>query len=85
MIALQEELDWRCYRLYGLHEAPPEHPDPPPLQLGERAFEIVMARQMAAGALETAWFESPWLHSHHRPAAPLARRLPRHRRSTYRA
>lgn len=57
MIALQEELDWRCYRLYGLHEAPPEHPHPPPLQLGERAFEIVMARQMADGELETAWFE----------------------------
>ena len=57
MIALQEELDWRCYRLYGLHEAPPEHPDPPPLRLGERAFEIVMARRMAAGELEKAWFE----------------------------
>jgi hypothetical protein len=57
MIALQEELDWRCYRLYGLHEAPPEHANPPPLRLGERAFEIVMARQMAAGELETAWFE----------------------------
>jgi hypothetical protein len=57
MIALQEELDWRCYRLYGLHEAPPEHPDPPPLRLGERAFEIIMARRMAAGELETAWFE----------------------------
>ncbi len=57
MIALQEELDWRCYRLYGLHETPPEHPEPPPLQLGERAFEIVMARRMAAGSCETAWFE----------------------------
>ena len=57
MIALQEELDWRCYRLYGLLEDAPEHPDPPPLRLGERAFEIVMARRMAAGDLETAWFE----------------------------
>lgn len=57
MIALQEELDWRCYRLYGLHEAPHEHPDPPLLHLGERAFEIVMARRMAAGELKTAWFE----------------------------
>ena len=26
-------------------------------RLGERAFEIVLARQMAAGELETAWFE----------------------------
>lgn len=57
MIAIQEELDWRCYRLYGLHEAPPEHPDPPLLRLGERAFEIVMARRMASGTLETAWFD----------------------------
>ena len=56
MIALQEELDWRCYRLYGLHDDPLEHPDPPGLRLGERAFEIVMARRMEAGELETAWF-----------------------------
>jgi hypothetical protein len=57
MIELQEELDWRCYRLYGLHEASAEHAAPPPLRLGERAFEIVMARQIAAGELETTWFE----------------------------
>jgi hypothetical protein len=57
MIALQEELDWRCYRLYGLIDQELEHPNPPPLKLGERAFEIVMARQMAEGALETTWFE----------------------------
>ena len=30
--------------------------EPPPLALGERAFEIVMARRMAAGELETTWF-----------------------------
>lgn len=57
MIALQEELDWQCYRLYGLIETAPEHRAPPPLRLGERAFEIVMARRIAAGELETAWFE----------------------------
>jgi hypothetical protein len=57
MIALQEELDWRCYRLYGLIEDDLEHADPPALALGERAFEIVMARRMAVGELETAWFE----------------------------
>jgi hypothetical protein len=56
MIAFQEELDWRCYRLYGLLDDGPEHPNPPGLNLGERAFEIVMARRMAAGDLETAWF-----------------------------
>ena len=56
MIALQEELDWRCYRLYGLLEEEVECADPPEIDLGERAFEIVMARKMAEGELETAWF-----------------------------
>ena len=31
--------------------------EPPGIDLGQRAFEIVMARQMAAGELETTWFE----------------------------
>lgn len=57
MIALQEELDWRCYRLYGLTDEDLDHPAPPEIDLGQRAFEIVMARQMAAGSLETTWFE----------------------------
>ncbi len=63
MVALQEELDWLCYRLYGLLDAD----DPavgdsdnwaqvPGLELGQRPFEIVMARQMAAGELQTSWF-----------------------------
>jgi|HubBroStandDraft_1064217.scaffolds.fasta_scaffold00063_37 hypothetical protein len=56
MIALQEELDWHCYRLYGLHETALEYLTPPPLRLGERAFEIYLARQLVAGTLETAWF-----------------------------
>ena len=63
MIALQEELDWDMYHQYGLLTdneaaelvAPPEVV--PGLTLGERAFEIVMARQMAAGDLETQWFD----------------------------
>jgi len=81
MIALQEELDWECYRLYGLIEedltqrredakkteegnadsdsshlcasAPLREP---PLQLGQRAFEIVLARKLAAGETQTTWF-----------------------------
>jgi len=75
MIALQEELDWRCYGLYGIlpemagagdgpmgtlrfaHPTEPmETDEPPEIDLGERAFEIVLARRMAAGELETAWF-----------------------------
>ena len=57
-IALQEELDWQCYRLYGLLDADLSYGKPvPPVRLGERAFEIVMARQMAAGDLTTTWFD----------------------------
>jgi hypothetical protein len=60
MIAYQEELDWRTYRLYGLLDAPAEALDPasiPEVDAGERAFEIVMARRIAAGELDTVWFE----------------------------
>ncbi len=57
MIALQEEIDWQCYQLYELLEEDLTHPDPPPIALGQRAFEIVMARRMAAGELQTTWFE----------------------------
>lgn len=59
MIALQEELDWQCYKLYGLIDedltSPMDHVQP--LDLGQRAFEIRMARQIQAGELETTWFE----------------------------
>jgi len=62
MIATQEELDWRCYRLYGLLPAGSdissyEHGMPPDVALGERAFEIVLARRMLAGTAQTTWFE----------------------------
>jgi hypothetical protein len=57
MIALQEELDWEVYRLYGLVEDDLTHAAPPPLRLGERAFEIVLARRVAAGDEQTTWFE----------------------------
>ena len=59
MVAAQEELDWRCLFLYGLTDEPLTVPDgeaPPPLSLGERAFEIVLARQVEAGQAETVWF-----------------------------
>ena len=62
MIAMQEEIDWRCYVLYGL--LPSTHAQVtsplravPKVRLGERAFEIVLARRMAAGLETTAWFE----------------------------
>jgi hypothetical protein len=59
MVSVQEELDWHCLDLYGLTEESltvPEGMGPPPLALGERAFEIVLARKVAAGEVETAWF-----------------------------
>ena len=62
MVAWQEELDWQCYRLYGLLPTESntqnfEHSAPPDVALGERAFEIVLARRVAAGTFETNWFE----------------------------
>ena len=62
MVADQEELDWRCYRLYGLLSAGAtsgelEHDAPVEVALGERAFEIVLARRMAAGTESTTWFD----------------------------
>ncbi len=62
MIAMQEELDWQVYVLYGLlteQEATELSADPetiPDIRLGERAFEIVLARRMAEGKAETQWF-----------------------------
>ena len=62
MIARQEELDWRCYRLYGLLPVGTdatrfEHHAPVEVTLGERSFEIVLARRLAAGKQTTTWFE----------------------------
>ena len=61
MISEQEELDWDVYRRYGLlsdAEASEVLGDgsAEPLNLGERAFEIVLARKVAAGQTETQWF-----------------------------
>ena len=57
MIALQEELDWWCYRAYGLlDEASCRAGTPPEIHLGERAFEIVLARRIAAGEAQSTWF-----------------------------
>jgi hypothetical protein len=61
MIALQEELDWRCYQLYGLLEQAPvasveQWGELPALELGQRAFEIALARKVEAGQVKTTWF-----------------------------
>lgn len=60
-IAWQEELDWECYALYGLLPADSGSLRYarvlPEIQLGERAFEMVLARRVAAGRETTSWFE----------------------------
>ncbi len=62
MVGRQEELDWECYGLYGLLPAGMDAQSvleaiPGEVKLGERAFEIVLARRMAAGKEQTTWFE----------------------------
>ncbi|MCX5108398.1 BREX-2 system adenine-specific DNA-methyltransferase PglX [Streptomyces sp. NBC_00378] len=64
MISLQEELDWAVYGAYALLSSNelsrtifPGIDNPPPISLGERAFEIVLARKMASGEAETTWFD----------------------------
>lgn len=58
MIAQQEELDWEVYRLYGLTDETLTYSGSiPEIALGERAFEIALARKLAAGEEDTAWFE----------------------------
>ncbi|MBF6346441.1 BREX-2 system adenine-specific DNA-methyltransferase PglX [Nocardia cyriacigeorgica] len=58
MITEQDELDWEVYRLYGLIEDDLTLPvgQAPGIALGERAFEIALARKIAAGEAETEWF-----------------------------
>lgn len=57
MIAQQEELDWDYYRIYGLIEDDlTYHGDVPEIALGQRTFEIALARRMKDGE-ETAWFD----------------------------
>ncbi|NKY44287.1 BREX-2 system adenine-specific DNA-methyltransferase PglX [Nocardia cerradoensis] len=59
MIALQEELDWKTYNLYNLldEEVCADEADVPEISLGERAFEIVLARLVGAGEVSTVWFD----------------------------
>src|SRR5690606_6125623 len=84
MIALQEELDWQCYHIYGLNDDPLTYRDergqplrPPELNRGERAFEIFMARRVATGKLQTKWFE--------RLGAKFTTEIPSHWPADYRA
>ncbi len=59
MVALQEELDWQVYSLYNLHSEDLRAPESevPELVLGERAFEIVLARRVEKGEASDEWFK----------------------------
>ncbi|WP_424862368.1 BREX-2 system adenine-specific DNA-methyltransferase PglX [Streptomyces sp. MMS24-I29] len=63
MVALQEELDWTVYGAYNLltpdevaRTTLTDVADVPEVRLGERAFEIVLARKVKVGEAETVWF-----------------------------
>ncbi|WP_030521126.1 BREX-2 system adenine-specific DNA-methyltransferase PglX [Nocardia rhamnosiphila] len=58
LVAEQEELDWEVYRHYGLIDEDLTFPvgHAPGIALGERAFEIALARKIAAGEAESDWF-----------------------------
>ncbi|WP_313566033.1 BREX-2 system adenine-specific DNA-methyltransferase PglX [Mobilicoccus sp.] len=80
MIALQEEMDWETYRLYGLLDEDltlPESETLPEVALGERAFEIALARKIVAGQESSAWFE--------RHSSKPVTEIPTHWPETYRA
>jgi hypothetical protein len=61
LVSLQEELDWEIYGRYGLVGESEEilAPDEaiPDIAVGERAFEIVLARRLARGEAHSSWFE----------------------------
>ncbi|MDO9017999.1 MAG: BREX-2 system adenine-specific DNA-methyltransferase PglX [Deltaproteobacteria bacterium] len=61
MVALQEELDWYCYRLYALDPTVETRaPDAvPPLRPGLRPFEIALARRDAENLAVLARGEEP--------------------------
>lgn len=57
MVAHQEELDWEYYRIFGLIDEDLTYPgEAPEIRLGQRSFEIALARRMRDGE-DTAWFE----------------------------
>lgn len=59
LVGLQEELDWNVYGAFGLLTTPPraELDESLAVARGHRPFEIALARRIAAGEEESAWFE----------------------------
>ncbi|MGX5681696.1 BREX-2 system adenine-specific DNA-methyltransferase PglX [Schumannella luteola] len=58
MVALQEELDWQVYAAYGLvdESLAPSDPEIVPIEPNERPFEVRLARAIADGSEQSAWF-----------------------------
>ncbi|MFH0241986.1 BREX-2 system adenine-specific DNA-methyltransferase PglX [Streptomyces sp. HK10] len=81
MVALQEELDWQVYALYGLLDEEITAPaqEVPEIAPAERAFAIVLARKVARGEVATTWFE------HHNHRFPPITEIPAHWPAAYRA
>ncbi|MCK7580659.1 MAG: hypothetical protein MZV65_36835 [Chromatiales bacterium] len=78
MIAWQEELDWQVYPFYDVwDEALCHDGEPPEIRFGERAFEIILAQDCAAGKTTTTWFE--------RHGAQPVTAIPEHWPADYRA
>lgn len=58
LVALQEELDWQVYAAYGLvdESLAPADPEIVPIEPNERSFEVRLARAIADGSEQSAWF-----------------------------
>jgi hypothetical protein len=80
MVAVQEELDWEVYRLYGLIDGDLTYggDDLPRLAPGERAFAIALARDVVSGEISTTWF------THHNHKHTPVTEIPAHWPSAYR-
>lgn len=59
LVSLQEELDWQALAAYSLvpDDVPILGESAPPIEHGQRAFEVVLARQIALGETDKTWFE----------------------------
>lgn len=79
MIAHQEELDWEYYHIYGLLDEDLTYSGAlPEIASAERAFAIVLARQLKDSSTETTWF------SHHNHKFTPITEIPGHLPADYR-
>lgn len=80
MIALQEELDWKVYTLYGLigDELTASTEVVPEISPSERAFAIVLARKVKREEVQTSWFR------HHNHKFDFVTEIPEHWPAAYR-